>query len=256
MSDMTTKAPPLERYIRILEVLAGLPDGVSAGELAGLLNVPRPTIHRLLNVMLDTRLIEQTAGGGYQLADRVRMLALMGLNEALLGPLFAPILREAAEATRMTVYIGKLEGTRVVSLMMDAPGEHWRGFVLPGRVFAPHAAAGAKAILAYQPEALVRQALAEGGMERFTPYTIDTIEGVLADLEQVRRRGYATCIREIDEGLFALSVPIFTGPGQAVMSLGMTAPLNRLTPEQRPQAAAELGRFAERMAFLLRRQQV
>jgi DNA-binding IclR family transcriptional regulator len=233
--------------------LAGLPGGVSAGELAGLLNVPRPTIHRLLNVMLDTRLIEQAAGG-YQLSDRVRTLALMGLNEPLLTPILEPILREVAEATRMTVYIGKLEGIRVVSLMMDMPGEHWRGYVLPGRVFPPHAAAGAKAILAYQPEALVREALDDGGMERFTPHTMTEVDDVLADLKQVRKRGFATCIREIDEALFALSVPIFTGPKRAIMSLGVTAPLSRLPPERMPEAAAELSRFADRMALLLRRQ--
>lgn len=250
---MSAKAPPLERYIRILEVLAALPNGVGAGELASVLDLPRPTIHRLLGVLLDTRLVEQTVGNGYQLTDRVRHLAVLGLDERLLTPLLGPILKEVAEATSMTAYIGKIEGHKVVSLMMEAPEELWRAFVLPGRAFAPHAAAGAKAILAYQPESLVRKALVEGGMAPFTRHTHTAVEQVLADLAAVRQRGYATCIREIDEELFALAVPIFTVGDAVVMSLGITAPLARQPVEDMAETARHLAQYAERMGLLLRK---
>src|SRR5690554_3695380 len=102
----TSKAPPLERYVRILEVLAAFHEGVTAGELGVILDLPRPTVHRLLNVMIETRIVEQVNSSRYCLGTRMSHLALVGADELWLEPLMRPILREVVEATGLTAYIG------------------------------------------------------------------------------------------------------------------------------------------------------
>jgi DNA-binding IclR family transcriptional regulator len=246
-----SQAPPLERYVRILEVLAASRNGVSASELGGVLGLPRATIHRLLKGMIDTGIVEPATGSRYRLGDRIRHLAVLGADERWYEPVLRPILREVVESTGLTSYISKLDGIRVVGLMMESPEDPWRGYVLPGRDFAPHAAASAKAVLAYQPPAVIERALLDSGLERLTAHTIVDQAKILEDYDNVRRSGYATCIGEIDEELVALAVPIPIHGLAVSMSLGVTTSLLRLSPEQLPDMADRLKPFAARIGAML-----
>ena len=54
----------------------------------------------------------------------------------------------------------------------------------------PHCTSTGKAILAFQPDAVVGRVIA-AGLEAFTSNTITTAEALREDLDQVRERGYA-----------------------------------------------------------------
>ncbi len=89
---------------------------------------------------------------------------------------------------------------------MMAPDSEGRGYVDPGRTLVPHAAASAKAIVAFQPPELVDRILRQP-LKRFTPYTVTDVDAVRQDFERVRARGYAVCEREINLGIVAYACP-------------------------------------------------
>ena len=97
-----------------------------------------------------------------------------------------------------------------------------------------NAAATAKAIMAYQSPALIAQALSHD-LPKLTVNTRTDRLWVESELAEVRRRGYATCIGEIDEGLAAIAVPIVLPGGAVFHALGMTGPLQRIMNEQLPE---------------------
>jgi DNA-binding IclR family transcriptional regulator len=53
-----------------------------------------------------------------------------------------------------------------------------------------------------------------------------------ADGEDVRARGYATAVDELEHGLSALAAPIFGPDGDAVAALSISGPTIRLTRDR------------------------
>ena len=110
---------------------------------------------------------------------------------------------------------------------MEAPDTPWRGFVLPGKHMPPHAAASAKAILAFQSDATIDAALAPP-LPKLASRTRTDPAMIREEYEAVRKQGYATCLAEIDDGLAALGVPVPVPHLGVVYSLGVTGPLQRV----------------------------
>jgi len=247
---MDDRSTPLERYVRILEALAASGGGATAGDLVAILGLPRPSIHRLLKSMLDAQLIDKLPGNRYVVGDRMQRISLLAAEDRWFEPVLRPIVVEIADAFQMTTYVGKYTGKSVVSIMVESPEEPWRGYVLPGRDFAPHAAAGAKAILAFHPEPSVSGILVNSGLPQFTSKTLTNLAEVLAEYAETRRKGYGSCIGEIDEGLNALAVPI-KAHGEVNMSIGITAPVATLPSGQMQAFADRLQRYSERIARLV-----
>ncbi|SDV49495.1 IclR family transcriptional regulator [Chitinasiproducens palmae] len=243
------KAPPLERYIRILELLAGFPTGLSLTEVATLLALPKATAHRLLRTMQESQLVEPAGPGASQYVTGRRLRTLLYLNTGSdwVDAVVRPHLRALVDETHETAYIAKLEGTTVRSILMEAPDTPWRGFVLPGKEMHPHAAASAKAIIAFRDEATIARALA-APLEKLTTRTVVDPSQVRADYAVVRERGYATCIAEIDDGLAALGVPIMIPGAEVVFSLGLTGPIGRVLERDLDALAATMAVHAKRIA--------
>ncbi|TCS37372.1 IclR family transcriptional regulator [Paucimonas lemoignei] len=229
MTVINDKHPPLERYFRILEVLSGFPEGLTLSELTSILALPKATMHRLLAAMQKSNLVTVNAGAAaYLLADRVRRLALLSAGADFIKAMTSSHLQQLVAETGETCYIARLEGNRVRTIVMESPNAPWRGFVLPGKIMYPHATASAKAILAFQSKDVIEQALS-GDLPQLTQYTKTNRKDIKAEFSRIRENGFATCIREVDEGLAAVAVPIEVGVAGVIYGLGIVGPLPRIT---------------------------
>lgn len=223
------KPLPLERYFRILEILNAYPDGLSLMEVARVLGLPKGTAHRLLAGLQKCNLVGLTASGSaYVIGERVRRLALLSTDDAFVESHTSVLLRDLSTQIGETCYVARIEGAQVRSIVMESPDAPWRGFVLPGKTMQPNATACSKAILAFQSEEVVDRALS-GRIMRLTDKTKVDPAAIKAELAQVRERGFATCIGEVDEALAAVAVPIEVPPAGVVYSLGVVGPLPRIT---------------------------
>ena len=120
-----------------------------------------------------------------------------------------------------------LSAIKVVSVAWAPPSGGLRAYVVPGHALAPHVAASAKAILAFQSKDIVDKALAEP-LAKLTAKTKTRRKAVDQDYRAVRENGYATCWDEMEAGMGAIAVPIRL-PGVGVMySLGVAGLIDRL----------------------------
>lgn len=227
MDARENKSPPLERYIRILEMLAGFPEGLSLTEIAKMLAVPKASTHRLLASMQRSDLVASGEGATYVLGRRAKRLVQLSAGTAFVEAATTSLLQQLSEETGETCYIAALQGCVVRTVAMQSPDTPWRGFVLPGKIMYANATAAARAILAYQPEELVDRALA-GELPALTRHTKTTPEAVKASLRDVRQTGVSLCIGEVDEGLGAIAVPIDVPPAGVIYALGAVGPLSRI----------------------------
>ena len=91
-----------------------------------------------------------------------------------------------------------------------------------------HAAAGAKAILAFSPHE-VRDSILNGEMPRFTPNTITDPEMLKRQLQDIRRQGFSFDNEEIDVGINAVGAPIFNYEEKPVAAVVVAGPSPRVT---------------------------
>lgn len=225
----TTKKPPIERYFAILELLTAFPDGLQLRDLAEMLDVPKPSLHRLLAMLVSLDLVRFTEGPGqrYALGERMQRLVFLSAGDSFIISLAAAHLKQLSGEFGETCYVARLEGSSIRSVVMDSPASPWRGFVLPGKDMHPHATASAKAIAAFQPQTVIEEILAKPLM-KLTSFTNTDKQEILNEYARIRADGYATCIDEIEEGLAAFAVPIISETWGAVYSIAILGPKARI----------------------------
>jgi DNA-binding IclR family transcriptional regulator len=217
---------PLERYVQLLEAIATYQDKAGLPDLANILGLPKTTIYRLLRGLEESQLVSagQGRGAGYTLAPR--LLRVIHLSDTGYGiEAYTGVhLQELSEATGLTSFIAKLQGTSVRSVAMRTPNALSGIYVVPGSEMPPHASASAKAILAHQPDATIDGILA-GPLPKLTRYTITSAKKLAGEYRKVKAEGYSTCISEDVEGIGALACPIVLPEIGVIYSVGITGPV-------------------------------
>ncbi|QFY07176.1 helix-turn-helix domain-containing protein [Nonomuraea phyllanthi] len=231
MSNSTT-VQSVDRAIAILEILAREGDS-RVTDLATELDVHKSTASRLLAALEHGGLVEQSGDRGrYRLGFGVIRLAGAATAQLDLAKESRPICLRLAETVGETVNIAvPRDGDAVNISQVRGPaaisGHNWVGQRTPS-----HATSSGKVLLAYG----ALRVLAE--LERYTPRTITSPDGL--GLDEIRERGWASTVEELELGLNAVAAPIRGRDGSVVAAVSASGPSYRLTPQRLPEVAARL----------------
>ena len=223
------KSAPLERYLAVLEAVATASKGLSLSEIAERCVLPVGSTHRLLQNLQRSGLIttDGTRRKDYRLGERLLRLLHAGSDDAWLKISVQPVLDALANDLGETCFVTRLVGHQIISLAWAVPTSGLQGYVFPGHIMPPHAAASAKAILAFQPKPVIDKALS-GDLPKLTPKTKVARTSIDREHARVREAGYATCINEMEPGVGAVAIPIEVPAVGVVYSLGVSSLIDRL----------------------------
>ena len=124
----------LDRGLRVLEVLAGTPGGLTITALAAEVGVNRTVVYRLVATLEGHGLARRDAAGLVHVGLGVLSLAL-GL-QPVLRELAAPVLRSLAEDLGMTAHLTVADGGEALAIAVVEPT--WTDFHVGYRVGARH----------------------------------------------------------------------------------------------------------------------
>jgi DNA-binding IclR family transcriptional regulator len=79
-----------------------------------------------------------------------------------------------------------------------------------------------------------------GRLARLGPETITSVADLLAELEQVRRDGFATTWEELDAGLCSTAAPVRGARGTVIAAISISAPTVRTTRERLRELTAQV----------------
>jgi len=113
-----------------------------------------------------------------------------------------------------------------------------------------HASAGAKALLAFSPND-VRKRLLNVKLHRFTKYTVTDKKKLNRQLGEIRRKGVAFDLEEIDEGTSAIGAPIFNHEDKPLAALVVAGPPQRVTSNSDYHLVTELKTAAAKISAQL-----
>jgi DNA-binding IclR family transcriptional regulator len=101
----------------------------------------------------------------------------------------------------------------------------------PGHLGALHTTSVGKALVAFAEEEDRERLLEELPLEPLTALSITDRDAFRAEIEKVRRQGYAVMDEENELGMRAVAVPVFNSQGVAFASLATAVPVFRLSME-------------------------
>lgn len=227
-NNINTLRGTLARYAAILEIVASRSDGLSLTEITRGTGLSSGTMHRLLKALLDIGYVAQQEGRKtYRLGPRMIRLFHLAHSQATLSSLMEPVLQGLVRRFGETAFVAKFNGDSVETAATAIPEQHAQSYVQPGRVMPINAAASAKAIFAFQPEATIAKVL-ERPLHKYTDKTIVDEIGLRRDLEKVRAQGYAVCADELDPGVLSYACPIQLPEAGVLYSVGIVALKSRL----------------------------
>lgn len=142
----TETSQTLDRGLRVLDVLASTPGGLTITELAARLEVNRTVVYRLVSTLEQHALVRRDARG--RLHVGLGLLHLASAVHPLVRDVAVPVLRELAEQVGCTAHLTVTEGDEALALAVVEPS--WTDFHVSYRVGSRHPltqGAAGKAIL-------------------------------------------------------------------------------------------------------------
>ena len=224
------------RAIRALELIAEA-GALGVTELGRLLGVHKATASRLIATLGERGLVERDpVSEKYRLGFGLIRLAGAAMAGLDLVRTAHPILENLAERTRETVNLGVFSGDSVVYVDQISGTRAIVSVSWVGRSTPLHCTSNGKVLLANMSES-ERDRLVAPPLERLTDHTIVDPAALVAQLGEIRIRGYAQTMEELEEGLNAVAAPVRGSDGEVVAALSVSGPAFRMRAVDLPRIA-------------------
>lgn len=218
----------LTRGLLILRELAEAGAPLGLAQLQERTSLPKSTLVRLLSVLTDTGYVLRVdEAPTFWLGPAVMPLAESYTSALDVSACAQGVLETLASSTGQTANVAILDGTDVVHLCVVEPNRPIRFRSATGSRDGAHQTGLGKVLLAFAEPDVLSQHLPPEPYEARTKRTITTRRAMLAELERIRRAGYAFDDEEGDIGARCLAVPIYRHP-DVVAAISVTGPAGEL----------------------------
>jgi IclR family transcriptional regulator, acetate operon repressor len=226
-----TGTQAIDRALRVLRELELAPDDLGVTALAAASGLSVSTAHRLLRALSSADLVAQDGGteryhlGPGLIALGRRAAIRLGLDR------WHGALRQLAAETGESASLGTRLGDEVLIADHVPSAQPLRFDAGIGRRVPIHASAMGKMLLAIADDPAAEIA-ALGALRSFTERTFTDPDRLLAELQQIRQRGWSLNDGERDPGVRAVAVAVAADSGGVPAALAVQGPESRLTDER------------------------
>jgi DNA-binding IclR family transcriptional regulator len=193
-------------------------------EIAVELNMNASTVHHLVRTLCQEGILMKDRRKKYRLGWKLLEWSNNVMYQQDIYSEAVPLVEELIRKfNKTTVHIGMLDQGDVVFVLKIAsknsvPVNTHIGMRKPAYCFST-----GKVLLAFNPS-LVQSVIARGLLKR-APNTITNVDKLLEELDEIRKKGYATSINENEFGSYGIAAPIRSYTGQTVAALNMVGPI-------------------------------
>jgi len=219
----------IARAAAILRALEEEEHGLSLGQIAGRVGLPRSTVQRIVGALAAERLLVAASPNG-----RVRLgpalLRLAASVEADVAKLAHPFLTDLSAELGETVDLAMVRSEHVVFIDQVVGPQRLRTVSAVGESFPLYCTANGKAYLATRAPEEVERLLGRRFPAR-TPHTLTGLAPLLAELARVRESGVAFDREEHTLGICAAGVALSDPLGNPV-AISVPVPAQRFAGQE------------------------
>ena len=211
MDNRRKKGSSVERVLQLVEAVAQSPHPLSPGDLSTLLDIPKPSVHRLLQQLQQTGFLQLDLQGKVICGQRTHRLALSLWQTGQYKMEREAVLQRLAAEVGETVGIAMLQDLDVV--YVDRVISNW-----PLQIYLPEgtrvpvwANASGKLLLAQLPVDQCRRIVDNLPIHALTTNTLTDKEQFLQAIDRIRDAQLGVDNEEFISGMVACAVPIPNG---------------------------------------------
>jgi DNA-binding IclR family transcriptional regulator len=222
------------RAIAVMRALAESQSAESIKSLAAKLRLPASTVHRLLHLLKEAGIVEQTDRSSYRAGAEFYRLGSLIVGKTRITEIALPFMREVVkqcdEFCMLCVYLSAERAVMVVeSVSSSHPLRYFRDKFMP----TPLAwGATGRSILAYLCDEEIRAAYELAGPSPGDGRPLPRYKDFVREMEGIRQQGYAQTFGQKVPGAVGFGTPVFGADGVVVASLCVTVPQIRYRAER------------------------
>ena len=210
----------LDRGLLILRRMANSESELGIRELGRLMELDKTVVSRLVSTLAEHGFVEQNpVTKRYRIGPSALDIGGRSAKHARLYDVAYSRLQNVSQRHEVNVFLGVRSQSEVLYLCaVQRPNDSvfrvsagFRGHL--------HATALGKVLLAAMDGAALLKLLSELALPRLTPDTIASRDRLSAEVELVRRRGYAVSDEENLVGVIAIGAPVRDGTGRVVAAV-------------------------------------
>jgi len=248
-----SKANAIDKALTILACFLPYNKEMGTVEISQRLGLHKATASRILQTLVRHGFLSQNKETkkfllGYTVVQLAR--AIGQSVKADLIPIAKPFIDSLRAELKETVTLEVRSGG---SIFMAYIAEGPQLLALAGNIgerVPAHAAAGAKAIVAFSSPDM-RRALLGLELERFTKNTITNPAAFARELEKIKKEGIAFDLEEVVEGTCAIGAPVFNHEVEPVGAVVVAAPRQRMARRGNSRMAKTLKETARKISASL-----
>ena len=196
--------------------------------MAAATGLTRAAARRFLLTLADLGYV-RAEGRSFRLSPRVLELGRAYLSGLTLPDVALPHLRELVASVRESSSVAVLDGERIVYIAHVAAKRVLAVTVTVGSEDPAYATSLGRVLLAAQSDEWLDRYFERAELPALTARTITERARLRAELEKVRRQGWALVDQELEEGLRAVAAPIHDARGRVVAAVNVDPQATRWT---------------------------
>ncbi|MFM9969544.1 MAG: IclR family transcriptional regulator [Burkholderiales bacterium] len=244
-----TYATSLLKGVQMLNLFSAQRPEWRVGEMSVAIGAAKSTISRIAHTLAsEGYLVRSREKDGFRLGVRLWELGNLAIHDkSEFAQRALACLEDLVAVLGQSVQAAILDGIDVVYVQKVDASHSLRTYIPLGARFPTYCTATGKALLAFQAPAVIDRVV-RAGLKSFTDKTPATAAALRAELEGVRKRGYAMARGEWRDDIGGVAAPVFDRTGQVIGAIGVTMPLTQFSRDARSPAALAVTRAAEELS--------
>ncbi|NKX92433.1 IclR family transcriptional regulator [Sanguibacter hominis ATCC BAA-789] len=223
MTEPTTRtasASASEKTLLVLEAALTHSRFTDVVEATGL---AKATAHRILATLQERQFILVSSDGQFQPGPKILTLAGRALENIDISSIARPHVERLVALVHCTVHVGVVASDEIVYLVRSDSDKPYQMPSRVGHAIPMHSSGIGKVVLADWSDEELERFVARAGLTARTAHTITTIEGLRAEIADVRAKGYARDREENVPGVVCVAAPIRDHTGTVKYGLSISS---------------------------------
>ena len=224
LSASVDSSQPIPRMFRVMECMAERRVPTRLIDLANALGMSQSTVYRYVRTLcqMDYACCDESTGN-YALTWKICRISSHLKTNLSLRSIASPYLNSLASEFSTSACLVVMDGIRTSYIdFVDNPDGRISSLIRIGHTAPIHSAGSGKILLSAMPKTEASKIIDTVGLVALTPKTITKPDDLFAELDRIRRQGYAIDDEECEIGHRCLSVPLYDYTGNVIAAISLS----------------------------------
>ena len=212
----------LAKVFKIIELLKGK-KGIKLQQITKTLDLPKSTTHRILTELIKNKYVYKDENNYYRLGYKFLEISSNIIDNYDLREIAEGSIDKLNEMTKETIHLAILLDNQLTYIDKRESQHSIKMVSQIGKSGPIYCTGVGKALLAFQPQEVIDDILANTDLYRFTKNTITSKDLLLQELSKIRTNGYAVDVEEHENHIGCIAAPIWNNENKVIGSISITA---------------------------------